>query len=62
MEDMANAPVVALRILDLLCVETFDPPLFAALCSPNLAIAIRRISQFKPLIGPPGAARSRTAG
>ncbi|HDV6329707.1 TPA: AraC family transcriptional regulator [Burkholderia cenocepacia] len=52
MEDMANTPAVALRILDLLSVETFDPPLFAALCSPNLEIAIRRIGQFKPLIGP----------
>jgi AraC-like DNA-binding protein len=49
---MANTPAVALRILDLLSVETFDPPLFAALCSPNLEIAIRRIGQFKPLIGP----------
>ncbi|MCM3373325.1 AraC family transcriptional regulator, partial [Bacillus velezensis] len=49
---MANMPAVALRILDLLSVEAFDPPLFAALCSPNLEIAIRRIGQFKPLIGP----------
>ncbi|MCA3779410.1 MAG: AraC family transcriptional regulator [Burkholderia sp.] len=52
MEEMADAPAVALRILDLISVEAFDPPLFAALCSPNLEIAIRRISQFKPLIGP----------
>ncbi|VWB47253.1 AraC family transcriptional regulator [Burkholderia arboris] len=52
MEEMADTPAVALRILDRVSVETFDPPLFAALCSPNLEIAIRRISQFKPLIGP----------
>ncbi|WP_322085097.1 AraC family transcriptional regulator [Burkholderia sp. BCC1999] len=52
MEEMSDTPAVALRLLDLVSVETFDPPLFAALCSPNLDIAIRRISQFKPLIGP----------
>ena len=32
--------------------QRHDPPLFAALCSPNLEIALRRIGQFKPLIGP----------
>ncbi|RDV00891.1 AraC family transcriptional regulator [Trinickia dinghuensis] len=52
LEEMVAEPAVALRVLDLVSVETFDPPLFAALCSPNLEVAIRRISQFKPLIGP----------
>jgi AraC-like DNA-binding protein len=52
LEEMVDEPAVALRVLDLVSVETFDPPLFAALCSPNLEVAIRRISQFKPLIGP----------
>ncbi|MGZ2748619.1 AraC family transcriptional regulator ligand-binding domain-containing protein [Burkholderia stagnalis] len=50
--ETAGGPAVALRVLDLVSVETFDPPLFAALCSPNLEIAIRRIGQFKPLLGP----------
>ncbi|UXU85982.1 AraC family transcriptional regulator [Burkholderia sp. S-53] len=52
MEEMVDTPAIALRVLDLLTAETFDPPIFAALCSPNLEVAIRRIAQFKPLIGP----------
>ncbi|WP_231752860.1 AraC family transcriptional regulator ligand-binding domain-containing protein [Burkholderia savannae] len=53
-EDMAGEPSMPLplRILDYVSVETFDPPIFAALCSPSLEVAVRRISQFKPLIGP----------
>ncbi|MGU7769178.1 AraC family transcriptional regulator ligand-binding domain-containing protein [Burkholderia sp. MR1-5-21] len=55
LEDAAgdpSLPPLPLRVLDKLSVETFDPPIFAALCSPNLDVAVRRISQFKPLIGP----------
>ncbi len=33
-------------------VEAFDPPIFAALCSPDLNTAAERLSKFKPLIGP----------
>ena len=33
-------------------VEAFDPPIFASICSPNLNIALQRISLYKPLIGP----------
>ncbi|WP_066910403.1 AraC family transcriptional regulator [Millisia brevis] len=33
-------------------VETFSPPILAALSSPNLAVAARRVADFKPLIGP----------
>ncbi len=33
-------------------VEAFDPPIFAALCSPDLNTAAKRLSKFKPLIGP----------
>ncbi|MBZ5712901.1 AraC family transcriptional regulator ligand-binding domain-containing protein [Nannocystis pusilla] len=32
--------------------ESFSPPLFAALCSPNLLCAARRVAQYKRLIGP----------
>jgi AraC-like DNA-binding protein len=32
--------------------EVFSPPLFAAYCSPNLAVATERLAQYKPLIGP----------
>lgn len=30
----------------------FDVPLFACICSPNLNIAVQRLSQYKPLVGP----------
>ena len=33
-------------------VESFNPPLFAALCSPNLLVAMKRLSHFKKLLGP----------
>jgi len=32
--------------------EFFTPPVFAALCSPNLATAAERVAKFKPLLGP----------
>ena len=32
--------------------EFFTPPVFAALCSPNLATAAKRVARFKPLLGP----------
>ncbi|MCB9697641.1 MAG: AraC family transcriptional regulator ligand-binding domain-containing protein [Alphaproteobacteria bacterium] len=32
--------------------EFFTPPVFAALCSPDLATAAERVAKFKPLIGP----------
>lgn len=35
-----------------LTAESFEPPVFASLCSANLNQALRRIQQYKPLIGP----------
>jgi len=32
--------------------EYFTPPVFAALCSPDLATAAERVARFKPLLGP----------
>ncbi|MCO4747391.1 MAG: helix-turn-helix domain-containing protein [Proteobacteria bacterium] len=32
--------------------EFFTPPVFASLCSPNLATAAQRVALFKPLLGP----------
>jgi AraC-like DNA-binding protein len=54
LDEMVGDPALPLRVLDFLSVEAFDPPLFAALCSPNFDVAIRRIGEFKPLIGPCG--------
>ena len=44
-----NLPIALARALS---VEVFDPPLFAAVCSPNLVVAAERIAQYKQLIGP----------
>jgi AraC-like DNA-binding protein len=45
-------PSLAVAIGQAISVEMFSPPLFAALCSPSLQIAARRIATYKPLIGP----------
>jgi len=43
---------VALLLADHLSVEAFDAPIFACICSPDLNTAVRRLSHYKPLIGP----------
>src|ERR1700744_5863764 len=43
---------LAIRLCEAVRSESFSPPLFAALCSPNLLVAARRIAQYKPLIAP----------
>lgn len=43
---------VPLRVARALSIEGFDPPLFAAVCCPDLNRAAMRIAEFKPLIGP----------
>jgi AraC-like DNA-binding protein len=43
---------LAVAIGRAISVELFSPPLFAALCSPNLEVAARRVADYKPLIGP----------
>ena len=40
------------RLAEALSPEWFSPPIFAALCSPDLTTAAERLSKFKPLIGP----------
>ena len=47
--DDPNLPIALARAIS---VEVFDPPIFAALCSPNLTVAAERIAQYKQLIGP----------
>lgn len=42
--------------------EGFDPPVFAGLCSPDLASATARLSLFKPLTGPLVLASHDTPG
>ena len=45
-------PNLPIRVGQAISVESFSPPIFAALCSPNLAVAARRIATYKKLIGP----------
>lgn len=50
-EDMTDGPL-ALRLCEVVRAEAFSPPLFAALCSPDLVTAARRIGKYKRLIAP----------
>jgi AraC-like DNA-binding protein len=52
LDDEADDPHLPLRIGAAWTVEAFDPPLIAALCSPDLNLAAARIAQYKKLIGP----------
>lgn len=45
-------PGLPIRICEAARSETFSPPFFAALCSPNLLVAGQRIAKFKPLVAP----------
>lgn len=45
-------PLFPIRLCQAIRSESFSPAIFAALCSPNLLIASRRVSQYKPLVGP----------
>lgn len=41
-----------LRVAQSVTVESFSPPIFACICSDNLNLALQRLAQYKPLIGP----------
>lgn len=43
---------LAVAIGEAISVEHFSPPIFAALCSPNLRTAAHRLATYKPLICP----------
>jgi AraC-like DNA-binding protein len=45
-------PLFAIRLCQVVRSESFSPPLFAALCSPNLLVAAQRIARYKALIAP----------
>lgn len=45
-------PLLPIRLCEAIRSESFSPPIFAALCSPNLLVAAARIAQYKRLIGP----------
>lgn len=48
----ADDPMFALRLVAMVSAESFDPPLFAALCSTNLMQAVQRLAKYKQLVAP----------
>ena len=44
--------LLPIRLCEATRSESFSPPLFAALCSPNLLVAAQRIGHYKSLIAP----------
>lgn len=52
LEDEVGDPLFALRIVETVSAESFDPPLFAALCSANLLQAVQRLAKYKQLVAP----------
>ncbi len=52
LEEEADDPELPIAAGRAISVEAFAPPVFAALCSPNLDVAMERIARHKPLIGP----------
>ncbi len=51
MADEADDPGLALRLGQVSSVELFDPAFFAAMCSPDMNTAARRLGDFKRLVG-----------
>ncbi|HSI51285.1 MAG TPA: AraC family transcriptional regulator ligand-binding domain-containing protein [Ideonella sp.] len=51
-ERAAGEREVGLLLAEHFKAEAFDAPIFASLCSPNFNVAARRLSHYKPLIGP----------
>lgn len=62
LDDELADPTLPITIARALSAEVFDPPLFAAYCSPSLAVAASRIAQFKRLVGPLRLAVSAAGG
>lgn len=52
LEDEAADPLFALRIIESVSAESFNPPVFAALCSANLMQAVQRLAKYKQLVAP----------
>lgn len=52
LEKASGEQELGLLLTESLSVESFSPPIFASLCSPDLNTALARIREYKPLIGP----------
>lgn len=52
LEAEVDDPLFPIRLGEAISTEAFSPPLFAALCSPDLRTAVGRIADYKPLNAP----------
>jgi AraC-like DNA-binding protein len=52
LEAEVDDPAFPIRLAEVVTTESFSPPIFAALCSPNLTIAAQRLRDYKRLIAP----------
>lgn len=52
LQELVGDRDLAITIADKLSPAVFDPPLFAAMCSPNLLVGAKRIAVHKRLLGP----------
>ena len=50
--EASGDPLLPLNLGRSIRTEEFSPPIFAAFCSPNLNIALQRMSKYKQLVGP----------
>lgn len=50
--DQITNPFLPIQIATTDQIESFSPPIFAAYCSRNGNVFIKRLAQYKPLIGP----------
>lgn len=51
-DEAVDDPTFLIRMAESQEASMFSPPVFAALCSPNLGVAARRLARFKPLLAP----------
>jgi AraC-like DNA-binding protein len=51
---------IALKFAQVMSFESFDVPIFAAVCSSNLNTAVKRLQEYKPLVGPMSLAIEQT--
>jgi AraC-like DNA-binding protein len=51
-EDSVDVATFPLIFCEALRAESFSPPLFAALCSPNLIVAAERVARYKSIVAP----------
>lgn len=52
LEEEAKDPSLAIKLVEAVQIEHFEPALFAALCSPHLKTALGRIAHYKRLVLP----------